>query len=138
MHCFLSSQNLETIPRLKDEIHDQEKQIQSQEKELEEKAILLSASRKAVRDYRDQLRVFHYYHHIDDLSNSTEKGDNPFINFENTLFIMITYLTHCFGACILQIKQTGEGISHSSITQLLNLFMFICMSGYREDSVKDR
>ncbi|XP_060084745.1 uncharacterized protein LOC132564011 [Ylistrum balloti] len=48
--------NLETIPRLKEEIEEKELHIQSMQKELEEKTILLTTSRKAVREYREQLR----------------------------------------------------------------------------------
>ncbi|XP_021352483.1 coiled-coil domain-containing protein 186-like, partial [Mizuhopecten yessoensis] len=48
--------NLETIPKLKEEIKEKEKNLQSMQKDLEEKTILLATSRKAVREYREQLR----------------------------------------------------------------------------------
>lgn len=50
-------QGLETIPRLKDDILDRDKRIKQLVKEVEEKTALMTAARKAVRDYKDKLRV---------------------------------------------------------------------------------
>ena len=54
IHIF---QGLETIPHLKDDISDRDKRIAHLEKDMDEKGALLSASRKAVRDYIDRIRV---------------------------------------------------------------------------------
>ncbi|XP_033754883.1 coiled-coil domain-containing protein 186-like isoform X2 [Pecten maximus] len=48
--------NLETIPKLKEEIKEREEKLQSLQKDVDEKTILLATSRKAVREYREQLR----------------------------------------------------------------------------------
>ena len=50
-------QGLETIPHLKDDIADRDKRIAQLEKEIEDKSALLTASRKAVREYKDRIRV---------------------------------------------------------------------------------
>ncbi|KAK3085709.1 hypothetical protein FSP39_007626 [Pinctada imbricata] len=48
--------NLETIPRLKDEISDRGKEIENLRSEMEDKNALLMAARKAVREYKEQNR----------------------------------------------------------------------------------
>ncbi|KAL4235198.1 hypothetical protein ACF0H5_006836 [Mactra antiquata] len=48
--------NLETIPRLKDTIKEREDEIKDLKKHIEEKNALLTAARKAVREYKDKLR----------------------------------------------------------------------------------
>lgn len=58
MHdIILSYQNLETIPRLKDTIQEKEAEIKDLKKHIEDKDALLTAARKAVREYKDKLRV---------------------------------------------------------------------------------
>ncbi|RUS80818.1 hypothetical protein EGW08_011439 [Elysia chlorotica] len=48
---------LETIPRLKEEISERDAKIATMEKDLEERQALLSASRKAARDYKERIRT---------------------------------------------------------------------------------
>ncbi|XP_046573292.1 uncharacterized protein LOC124281313 [Haliotis rubra] len=63
-HELMKNENiekgLETIPRLKEEIVDRDKRIKKLIKEarggVEEKTALMTAARKAVRDYKDKLR----------------------------------------------------------------------------------
>ncbi|XP_071088725.1 calcium-binding and coiled-coil domain-containing protein 1-like [Haliotis cracherodii] len=59
-HELMKNENiekgLETIPRLKDDILDRDKRIKQLVKEVEEKTALMTAARKAVRDYKDKLR----------------------------------------------------------------------------------
>ena len=55
--CTCVMQGLETIPHLKDDIADRDKRIAQLEKEIEDKSALLTASRKAVREYKDRIRV---------------------------------------------------------------------------------
>ena len=50
-------QGLETIPHLKDDIADRDKRIAQLEKDIEDKSALLTASRKAIREYKDRIRV---------------------------------------------------------------------------------
>ena len=50
-------QDLETIPLLKDDIREKEQQLRKMKNEVEEKTALLLAARKAIRDYKDKLRV---------------------------------------------------------------------------------
>jgi len=50
-------QNLETIPRLKEEIKEQQGEIDVAKQESSEKTALLMAARKAVGEYKDRLRV---------------------------------------------------------------------------------
>lgn len=52
-----SLQNLETIPRLKDTIEEKEGEIEKLRKHIEDKNALLTAARKAVREYKDKVRV---------------------------------------------------------------------------------
>ncbi|KAL3860327.1 hypothetical protein ACJMK2_010466 [Sinanodonta woodiana] len=48
--------NLETIPRLKETIEEKEKECKDCQRQIEEKTALLTAARKAVREYKDKLR----------------------------------------------------------------------------------
>ncbi|XP_069113570.1 putative leucine-rich repeat-containing protein DDB_G0290503 isoform X2 [Argopecten irradians] len=50
--------NLETIPKIKEEIKEKEEKLQRLQKDLDEKTILLATSRKAVREYKEQLREY--------------------------------------------------------------------------------
>ncbi|KAK3603789.1 hypothetical protein CHS0354_042790 [Potamilus streckersoni] len=48
--------NLETIPRLKETIEEKGKELKDCQHQIEEKTALLTAARKAVREYKDKLR----------------------------------------------------------------------------------
>lgn len=59
-HELMKNENiergLETIPHLKDDIHDRDKKIAQLEKEMDQKSALLAASRKAVREFKERIR----------------------------------------------------------------------------------
>ena len=58
---ILLIQNLETIPRLKDSIDEKSAEILNLKKHMEDKDALLTAARKAVREYKEKLRVGNLY-----------------------------------------------------------------------------
>ncbi|KAK7481728.1 hypothetical protein BaRGS_00027101 [Batillaria attramentaria] len=59
-HELMKNENiergLETIPHLKDDIRERDKRISQLETEIDQMSILLAASRKAVREFKDKIR----------------------------------------------------------------------------------
>ncbi|XP_041376649.1 nuclease SbcCD subunit C-like [Gigantopelta aegis] len=89
-HELMKNENiekdLETIPILKDDIREREKQISKLKSEIEEKSALLLAARKAIRDYKDKLRdVDHVNHSIDEVQTELKLAQCEVITLKNLM-----------------------------------------------------